>query len=552
MRCYAGPAPTATDSILPAAPIDDLLNPQVTNNASTPPAAPAAPSITLPIPAAEVLAVPAGKTPSIAGAPAPPVPGGPPLAAAVASPPTTNLSSPNATAAAAAAPRTTPSPTAAIAPGPAPETLAAQLLAQVAAPSPTPEAALAAAATPLAETPAPPPPPPSPPMELFRATFPVTLPAPQPPAPPSPPAVTSGPSAESGTASPAPPVSPTLAPPASPTPTPTPAPASPVSPAPSPAPAPARPTSPAPAPAPPVSPTPAPAPAPRGAPSPASPASPAGQAPAQGACTDNPPSSMYCCVQIHGWGQCDDVWLTEGGWLYVGLGVSTCAIAGGSLSLALRTEHPGLFNFLYAIFGFPMALTIIVFTGTDLFTSSCMYSFIGVVERKFGLYGALRMLAIPYFANLVGALLLVGLQDGAQTFHGKLAQSFLISVAHKKCTLGWGIVLVRGILANFLVCLAVWLAASARDFTGKFVGIFLPISSFVALGYAEFIRNNLMPATIGNIIGGMTLVGGVYCLVYGRPGAAMNAAWDGMVQQLAQQLRGRAGGVAGRNPRLAA
>ena len=68
---------------------------------------------------------------------------------------------------------------------------------------------------------------------------------------------------------------------------------------------------------------------------------------------------------------------------------------------------------------------------------------------------------------------------------------------------------------------------------------------------AEFIRNNLIPATIGNIIGGMTLVGGVYCLVYGRPGAAMSAAWDGMVHKLAQLLRGKAG-VAGRNPRLEA
>ena len=54
------------------------------------------------------------------------------------------------------------------------------------------------------------------------------------------------------------------------------------------------------------------------------------------------------------------------------------------------------------------------------------------------------MLTIPYFSNLVGSLLMVGLQDGAHTFQGKLAQDFLISVAHKKCSLGWGIVLVRG------------------------------------------------------------------------------------------------------------
>ncbi len=56
------------------------------------------------------------------------------------------------------------------------------------------------------------------------------------------------------------------------------------------------------------------------------------------------------------------------------------------------------------------------------------------------------MMIVPYFSNLVGSLLLVGLQDGAHTFHGKFAQAFLIAAAEKKCSLGWGVVLVRGAL----------------------------------------------------------------------------------------------------------
>lgn len=56
----------------------------------------------------------------------------------------------------------------------------------------------------------------------------------------------------------------------------------------------------------------------------------------------------------------------------------------------------------------------------------------------------MRTLVVPYFSNLVGSLLLVGLQYGSQAFHGKLAEGFLIALAEKKCHLGWGVVVVRG------------------------------------------------------------------------------------------------------------
>lgn len=54
---------------------------------------------------------------------------------------------------------------------------------------------------------------------------------------------------------------------------------------------------------------------------------------------------------------------------------------------------------------------------------------------------------------------------------------------------------------------------------------------------AEFIKKNLIPATLGNIIGGMALVGAMYSLVYGRPGQAMSTAWDAMVLRVPQLLR---------------
>jgi formate/nitrite transporter len=113
----------------------------------------------------------------------------------------------------------------------------------------------------------------------------------------------------------------------------------------------------------------------------------------------------------------------------------------------------------------------------------------------------------------------------------------------KSTQLGWGSVVLRGIGANWLVCLALYLAISSESFEGKIIGIWIPIMTFVAVGYehsvanmyfcltglmytstassdqyyytfGDFIAHNLIPSTIGNIIGGSFFVAGVYYYVY--------------------------------------
>lgn len=103
-------------------------------------------------------------------------------------------------------------------------------------------------------------------------------------------------------------------------------------------------------------------------------------------------------------------------------------------------------------------------------------------------------------------------------------------------------------IANLLVCLAVWLANCSRDFTGKVVGIYLPIMSFTAIGLEHSIANmfivvmgimqgadvtvgrwiyaNLIPATIGNWIGGAFLVGAMATGIHGTPGKKAFSAWE--------------------------
>ena len=110
-------------------------------------------------------------------------------------------------------------------------------------------------------------------------------------------------------------------------------------------------------------------------------------------------------------------------------------------------------------------------------------------------------------------------------------------IALAKVSMPWHVVLLKGIGANWLVCLAVWLGMCSRGTAGKILGLWFPVMCFVAIGYehsianmffiplgmmqgaevgwGEFIGKNLIPATLGNIAGGAVFVGGLYWYVYG-------------------------------------
>lgn len=81
------------------------------------------------------------------------------------------------------------------------------------------------------------------------------------------------------------------------------------------------------------------------------------------------------------------------------------------------------------------------------------------------------------------------LVDWAWVFHGR--EDFTIHLALKKCSYPFGVSLCKGILANWLVNLAVWLANASNDVVGKAVGVFLPVSAFVAMGLEHCIANQV-------------------------------------------------------------
>ena len=199
---------------------------------------------------------------------------------------------------------------------------------------------------------------------------------------------------------------------------------------------------------------------------------------------------------------------------------------------------------------FSLGLMLVVIAGAELFTgNNLMVS--SVLTGEITLSNMLRRWAVVYVANFIGSLLigLIFYFSGLwKTGDGALGAS-AVTVALKKCSLGFNEALFRGIGCNWLVCLAVWMALAARQTIGKIFAIFFPIMAFVAIGFEHCVANmyfiptgiflkywgnipsiiaidtglltwlgffwkNLLPVTIGNIIGGGLFVGMSYWGAY--------------------------------------
>ncbi|KKR78826.1 MAG: hypothetical protein UU24_C0024G0007 [Candidatus Nomurabacteria bacterium GW2011_GWA2_40_9] len=185
---------------------------------------------------------------------------------------------------------------------------------------------------------------------------------------------------------------------------------------------------------------------------------------------------------------------------------------------------------------FSVGLMLVVFAGSELFTGNNLI-FISTLARKTTIKGLLRNWIFVYIGNFIGSLILAFLMYHGGLLSGAVGERAL-AIASFKVSLTFTQVLIRGVLANFLVCLAIALASADVHEIGKIFGILFPIMAFVALGYEHSVANmyflpagimlgksallnwgtiftkNLIPATIGNIIGGSILVGAVYWFIY--------------------------------------
>lgn len=188
---------------------------------------------------------------------------------------------------------------------------------------------------------------------------------------------------------------------------------------------------------------------------------------------------------------------------------------------------------------FPVGLILIVNLGGELFTGNNAVLMPPLISGRISFCRVISNWGIVWLGNFVGALALVAiLVVGTGTLDAAPWHDAATGIAQAKTSMSWLSVFCRGIGANWCVCLAVWLALGVDTFGQKCLACWIPVAAFVALGWEHCIANmffipcgialgadvsctdmllsNLLPATLGNIIGGALFVGSVFALLY-RP-----------------------------------
>jgi formate transporter len=242
-------------------------------------------------------------------------------------------------------------------------------------------------------------------------------------------------------------------------------------------------------------------------------------------------------------------------------------LAGAFIALASAGSNMAAFNLLGnpgtvglgkvlagAVFG--TGLMLVVLAGGELFTGNLLM-LVGALHGKIRIWPMLRNWIVVYAGNFLGSILIAAMMANTGLFDGgaNALGGVTIKIAAYKTGLAFLPALLLGILCNWLVCLAVWLANGAHDMTGKILAIFFPIWLFItsgfehsvanmysipagifaklnanwaqasalapdklaALNWGSFMAGNLLPVTLGNVIGGGIFVAAAYWFIYLKP-----------------------------------
>lgn len=231
------------------------------------------------------------------------------------------------------------------------------------------------------------------------------------------------------------------------------------------------------------------------------------------------------------------------GGVFIALGGLLSVMVAGGMPGA-GAENPGLIKFIAGAL-FPVGLIMVCVTGADLFTSDCAGFTLPLLEKKLRVVSFLKLLLLSYVFNFVGTQIVAYfLSADLGSFSKEPWQGYLRHYTEAKVFQDWGTVFIKGIGANWLVCLGVFMGYAAKDIIGKCIGIWIPVMIFVTLGYehsianmffvpaaiysgaditwGDFILNNLIPATLGNLVGGSVFVGCAYWYLYLRKPATVS------------------------------
>lgn len=223
-----------------------------------------------------------------------------------------------------------------------------------------------------------------------------------------------------------------------------------------------------------------------------------------------------------------------------------------AFNLFAKPETYGLGKALAGVV-FATGLMLVIIAGGELFTGNTLIT-IGVLEKKIKLKDMLSNWFFVYLGNFVGALFIAYMMNMSGLFNSgdNMLGGITLKIAAYKTHLTFSQAFYLGIMCNWLVCIAVWMSYGAKDIIGKCFAIFFPISLFITSGFEHsianmyyipagilaksnaswveasgltaeklahlnwntFITKNLIPVTIGNIVGGVILVAGVYWFTY--------------------------------------
>ena len=240
-------------------------------------------------------------------------------------------------------------------------------------------------------------------------------------------------------------------------------------------------------------------------------------------------------------------------------------LAGAFVALAAQGSNVGIHNIelvgiARVLSGalFSTTLMLVVIAGGELFTGNTLMV-IALIKKRVTLQAVLRSWMFVYFGNIIGGLIIVILinASGQLNLSNGMVGGFTIYVATNKVHITFVNAFILGLLCNWLVCLAVWMASGAQDITGKILAIFFPVWLFTTSGFEHsianiyyipagilaksnpiwleqalargatyeriahltwesFIFSNLLPVTLGNLVGGAGFVGLTYLVAYGK------------------------------------
>lgn len=209
--------------------------------------------------------------------------------------------------------------------------------------------------------------------------------------------------------------------------------------------------------------------------------------------------------------------------MYVGFGILLIFTIGGLLA---QVQSPAVKIVMGLCFG--IALSLVIMAGSELFTGNNMVMTIGQLEKKVTAREVLSIYFFSFAGNLLGSVLLAGLFAYSGLLGGS-TEIFIVKTAQIKMALPWEQLLLRGILCNTLVCLAIWCSFRMKEETGKLIMVFWCLFAFITTGFEHSVANmtllaaalfvpdgvgvsltgfayNLAWVTLGNFIGGVFAV----------------------------------------------